>query len=91
MSPYLFDVKVTIPANPVTYAWYGAQFLAEQNREALNKLAISKKEYEEKGLGYVVDKFDVWYVLHATSGMFKYDYEVIVYIHFFRFLVPFLH
>lgn len=58
MAPHLFDVNVTVPQNPITYFWESGKLLA-QNIETLNKICITRKEYEEQGLNYCIEKFDV--------------------------------
>lgn len=49
MAPEIFTVNVSIPDDdPLTYAWYGSQFLA--NSPEFDNLSISRQEYEENGL-----------------------------------------
>lgn len=59
MAPHLYDMNVTVPSNPITYAWEGGKLLA-QNTEELKKLCITKKEYEEGGINFCNEKFDIY-------------------------------
>lgn len=59
MASHLFDVNACLPPNPITYIWEGGRGVANDN-ELLSKLSITKKEYEEQGLAFCVDKFDVY-------------------------------
>ncbi|XP_013779892.1 actin-related protein 6-like [Limulus polyphemus] len=56
-APELYDVSVTLPENPVTFAWHGGSLLSE-NEEA-PKMIVSKKMYEENGMNLCLEKFDV--------------------------------
>lgn len=58
LAPHLYDVKVSVPSNPITYAWEGGKLLA-QDEDELKKLCITKKEYEEKGLNFCIEKFEI--------------------------------
>ncbi|KAM0248947.1 hypothetical protein ACHAP5_003155 [Fusarium lateritium] len=48
-------VRVARPADPVTQTWYGGANLA--NHPDIEKLAVTKKEYEEHGSSWVARKF----------------------------------
>lgn len=48
-------VRVARPADPITNTWYGGANLA--NHPHINKLAVTKKEYEEHGAAWVARKF----------------------------------
>ncbi|XP_072036241.1 actin-related protein 6-like [Amphiura filiformis] len=57
MAPVEFDVKVTSPQNPVTYAWQGGKALSQSSN--FSKEVITKKLYEEHGYSLCEDRFDV--------------------------------
>ncbi|KAL0280290.1 UNVERIFIED_CONTAM: hypothetical protein PYX00_001631 [Menopon gallinae] len=57
MAPDHFDVNVTLPANPITYAWEGGSELSRKPN--FSSMCISKKQYEEEGTALVEEKFDV--------------------------------
>lgn len=59
MAPALYDVNVYLPPNPITYVWEAGRGVAN-NREMLSKLAVTKKDYEEQGIAFCIDKFDVY-------------------------------
>ncbi|KAH7157329.1 actin family [Dactylonectria estremocensis] len=48
-------VRVARPADPITNTWYGGAHLA--NHAHIEKLAVTKKEYEEHGAAWVARKF----------------------------------
>lgn len=48
-------VRVARPADPITNTWYGGANLA--NHSQINKLAVTKQEYEEHGAAWVARKF----------------------------------
>ncbi|XP_054160563.1 actin-related protein 6-like [Oppia nitens] len=58
MAPHLYDVNVCIPENPITYIWESGKCLA-QNSDLMSRLCITKKEYEEQGLNFCIEKFDI--------------------------------
>ncbi|CAG2100522.1 unnamed protein product [Medioppia subpectinata] len=58
-APHLYDVNVCLPPSPMTYIWQSGRYVA-QNTDLLNKLCITRKEYEEQGLAFCIDKFDVY-------------------------------
>ncbi|CAH0056054.1 unnamed protein product [Clonostachys solani] len=49
------SVRVARPADPVTSTWHGGANLA--NHRNIEKLEVTKKEYEEYGAGWVARKF----------------------------------
>lgn len=57
LAPYLFDVNVYLPENPVTNAWHGGCLLSKDPE--FPKLIVSRKQYEENGIGFCLEKFDV--------------------------------
>ncbi|XP_788458.3 actin-related protein 6 [Strongylocentrotus purpuratus] len=57
LAPVEYDVQVTLPPNPVTYAWEGGKTMTESKE--FSKLTVSKKQYEEEGQNICFDKFDV--------------------------------
>lgn len=57
MAPDEYEVNITLPKNPVTYAWEGGALLSK-NPE-FKKLIVTKKDYEEHGHNLCMDKFDV--------------------------------
>ncbi|KDR12327.1 actin-related protein 6 [Zootermopsis nevadensis] len=56
-APDHVDVRVTLPANPVTYAWQGGASL-QQDPEFFN-MTVSREEYEEEGHNLCFEKFDI--------------------------------
>ncbi|CAO3690433.1 unnamed protein product [Umbelopsis vinacea] len=49
-APSEFDVRVSIPPNPIDFAWSGAQYLATVDDGArLEKKLVTRKEYLEHG------------------------------------------
>ncbi|XP_055623849.1 actin-related protein 6 [Toxorhynchites rutilus septentrionalis] len=54
LAPDEFSVSVTVPENPITYAWYGGQ----QYSQSLSflKSCVSRAQYEENGVKYLVEK-----------------------------------
>ena len=57
MAPEIFTVSVSIPDDdPLTYAWYGSQFLA--NDPEFDNLSISRQDYEENGVRGVLYEND---------------------------------
>ncbi|CAG9807802.1 unnamed protein product [Chironomus riparius] len=57
MAPEIFTVSVSIPDDdPLTYAWYGSQFLA--NDPEFDNLSISRQDYEENGVRGVLNEND---------------------------------
>ncbi|KAH8030731.1 hypothetical protein HPB51_011531 [Rhipicephalus microplus] len=56
LCPEICEVNVTAPDNPITYAWHGG-VMAFQDPE-MNKLIVTKKQYEENGTTYCLEKFD---------------------------------
>ncbi|KAF7559134.1 hypothetical protein G7046_g5027 [Stylonectria norvegica] len=48
-------VRVARPADPITNTWLGGANLANHSR--IDKLAVTKQEYEEHGAGWVARKF----------------------------------
>ena len=59
LADCLFDVEVNIPPNPVIEAWNGGKLLVSESRDTFDALCITKKDYEEHGLQFCIDKFDV--------------------------------
>ena len=59
MAPSLYDVNVCLAPNPITYVWEAGRCVAN-NKELLTKLSITKREYEEQGIAFCIDKFDVY-------------------------------
>ncbi|KAK6627362.1 hypothetical protein RUM44_009839 [Polyplax serrata] len=57
LAPDHFDVRVTMPEDPIQYAWKGGALLA--NSESFSEMTVSRKDYEEKGYAIVEEKFDV--------------------------------
>jgi actin-related protein 6 len=50
-------VRVARPTNPITSTWYGGANLA--NHANIEKLAVTKQEYEEHGAAWVARKFSM--------------------------------
>ena len=61
--PDHYDVNISLPDNPITYAWHGGKLLHELYGDLLvDDLVVTKKEYDESGENkrqICVDKFDV--------------------------------
>ncbi|KAK3098322.1 hypothetical protein FSP39_018389 [Pinctada imbricata] len=57
MAPHDIDIKVTLPENPITYAWEGGCMLAKD--PSMKRLVITREEYDEHGHSICFDKFDV--------------------------------
>ncbi|KAL8581743.1 hypothetical protein ACOMHN_043161 [Nucella lapillus] len=53
-----YDVDIFLPPNPITYAWEGGCLMAED--PDLENMALSRQDYEEQGLSYSLERFDVW-------------------------------
>lgn len=56
-ADYLYDVNVTLPTNPQTYAWEGGALLSQDPE--FPKMIISRKQFEEQGFSYSLEKFDI--------------------------------
>ncbi|KAM7298367.1 actin-related protein 6 [Ixodes scapularis] len=56
LCPEVFEVNVTAPDNPITYAWEGG-VMAFQDAD-MTKQVVTKKQYEEHGTAFCLDKFD---------------------------------
>ncbi|KAK8757327.1 hypothetical protein V5799_005043 [Amblyomma americanum] len=56
LCPEIFEVNVTAPDNPITYAWHGG-VMAFQDPD-VNKIIVTKKQYEENGAAFCLEKFD---------------------------------
>ncbi|XP_055535591.1 actin-related protein 6 [Wyeomyia smithii] len=56
LAPDEFIVNVTIPKDPISYAWFGGQ----QYSQSLSfiKSCISRNQYEESGIKHLVEKCD---------------------------------
>ncbi|XP_049882770.1 actin-related protein 6 [Pectinophora gossypiella] len=52
-----FDVNVTLPENPVTYAWEGGKKLFRD--PDFYSFCMTKEEYEEEGKGLAYERFDI--------------------------------
>ncbi|XP_050429470.1 actin-related protein 6 [Adelges cooleyi] len=56
LSPDEFDVSITVPKNPVTYAWGGGEMLSKDPE--FKSLIVTKEEYDEDGISSCL-RFDV--------------------------------
>ncbi|XP_050522217.1 actin-related protein 6 isoform X2 [Daktulosphaira vitifoliae] len=56
LTPDEFDITITIPKNPITYAWHGGDMLS--NDSDFYSLVVSKEEYDEEGFSSCL-RFDV--------------------------------
>lgn len=59
--PAHYDVNVYLPDDPITHAWLGGKLLGTKYPELYEKLAVTKKQYDESGENkrqICVDKFD---------------------------------
>ncbi|KAL4233379.1 Actin-related protein 6 [Mactra antiquata] len=57
MAPDEYDISVTSPKNPITYAWEGGVQLA--NDPEFKRMVVTREEYEETGHTVCHDRFDV--------------------------------
>ncbi|KAK3578879.1 hypothetical protein CHS0354_010239 [Potamilus streckersoni] len=57
MAPTEFDISMTLPKNPVTYAWEGGVQLA--NDKDFEKMLVTREQFEEYGHNICLEKFDV--------------------------------
>lgn len=57
LAPDEFDVKVTLPENPLTYAWEGGSLLSKHPE--FYSFVVTKEEYEEEGLHICYERFDI--------------------------------
>lgn len=59
--PSHYEVKVFLPDDPITHAWYGGKTLALDNQDLLEKLMVTKKQYDESAENkrqICIEKFD---------------------------------
>lgn len=56
-SEDLVDINVTLPENPITYAWEGGTLLSQDPE--FSKMIVTRKQFEEHRLSFCLDKFDV--------------------------------
>lgn len=59
--PSQYDVNVFLETDPITHPWFGGKTLGNDNNEMLQKLVITKAQYDESGENkrqICVDKFD---------------------------------
>ncbi|XP_031627503.1 actin-related protein 6 [Contarinia nasturtii] len=57
LAPDYIDVAVTVPKNPITYAWQGGKILSQQD-DFLAK-CMTREQYEEEGVRGVTEKFAI--------------------------------
>ncbi|XP_075228741.1 actin-related protein 6 isoform X2 [Lycorma delicatula] len=57
MAPEEYDVRVTVPENPVSYAWEGGTYLSK-NPEFYS-YCVTKEEFEEEGHALCYERFDI--------------------------------
>ncbi|GIY09224.1 actin-related protein 6 [Caerostris darwini] len=53
----LFDVKITKANNPITEAWSGGALISTDPE--FHKLVVTRKQFDEHGIGYCMEKFDI--------------------------------
>lgn len=58
-------VVFELPFSPITYAWEGG-VMAFQDAD-MTKQVVTKKQYEEHGTAFCLDKFDTWLYLPLPS------------------------
>ncbi|KAI8331448.1 actin family [Choanephora cucurbitarum] len=57
--PEDYEIRITVPTNPVTCAWEGAnQFILESSKSELQKVFVQRKEYMEYGSSICRRKFN---------------------------------
>ncbi|RWS30117.1 hypothetical protein B4U80_13634 [Leptotrombidium deliense] len=59
MANHMYDVNVHSVNDPITDPWFGGQNLATHMPDLFSQLCITKKDYEQNGIQYSFDKFDV--------------------------------
>jgi actin-related protein 6 len=59
VAPDVYDVKVTLPEDPVTYAWSGGSRLAADSA-GFSRNVITKAQYDEMGWERVEREFANW-------------------------------
>ncbi|KAF4531810.1 hypothetical protein B566_EDAN014041 [Ephemera danica] len=58
ITPIEMPIKVTLPKNPMMYAWEGGSMLSQDNA-LLNTKSVSKEDYEEHGHKICFETFDI--------------------------------
>ncbi|EAA11637.4 AGAP005857-PA [Anopheles gambiae str. PEST] len=56
LAPDEYDVNVTVPENPITYAWHGGKKYSQSL--SFMKSCMSRNEYEEYGTRHLVEKYE---------------------------------
>jgi len=56
--PELYDICVSLKNSPVTSAWEGGKLLSA-NKDDLTKKTLTKQQYEEQGIAFCVDFFNL--------------------------------
>lgn len=52
-----YDVDVTLPENPISYAWEGGKYLFRD--PDFYSFCVTKEEYEEEGKALAFERFDI--------------------------------
>ncbi|KAK9500920.1 hypothetical protein O3M35_002083 [Rhynocoris fuscipes] len=55
-SPDDFEVNITLPENPITYAWHGGKLMSKDPE--FYSFVVTKEEYEEEGPTICMERFD---------------------------------
>ncbi|CAB3360371.1 Hypothetical predicted protein [Cloeon dipterum] len=58
LAPCEYQIKITMPSDPIGYAWQGGKVLST-NAKALKEKFVSKQQYEEHGHTICAEKFDI--------------------------------
>ncbi|UYV77131.1 ACTR6 [Cordylochernes scorpioides] len=56
LAPDIYEIQVTLPDNPLSYAWSGGRALSKSPQ--FQKVLVTKSQYEENGLAFCLEKFD---------------------------------
>uniref|UniRef100_A0AAG5DKL9 Actin-related protein 6 n=1 Tax=Anopheles atroparvus TaxID=41427 RepID=A0AAG5DKL9_ANOAO len=56
LAPDEYEVTVTVPDNPISYAWHGGKKYSQSL--SFLKSCMSRNQYEEYGTRHLVDKYD---------------------------------
>lgn len=57
LAPCELDVRVTLPPNPITYAWNGGAVITKDSD--FTSMLVTKEEYEEEGYSVCLERFDI--------------------------------
>ncbi|CAH1396441.1 unnamed protein product [Nezara viridula] len=55
-APDEYEVHITLPPNPITYAWHGGKLISKDPE--FYSFVVTKEEYEEEGSPILMERFD---------------------------------